>query len=66
MSSPTPGASRFVYQVPDYLLPPDVEQLEVLVTLYEGHAPEVAMRPTLGGVGVRVWGPPLELTRAER
>lgn len=45
-----------------------LDELEVLVTTYpdldnEQAPPEVAVRPAEAGIGLRVWGPPLELVR---
>ena len=64
MTEPT---RAYVYRVDLDTLPPDFDGLEVLVTVYpnvdnEHAAPEVAMRPTIDDIGLRVWGPPIELT----
>lgn len=58
--------SRYVFKVSDDELPPTFDELEVLVTVYDNvdneHAPpEVALRPSIDGAPLRVWGPPLEL-----
>ena len=45
-----------------------LDELEVLVTVYDDvdneHAPpDVALRPSVDSIALRVWGPPLELVR---
>lgn len=60
---------HYVYRAGDDLEGTDLEGLEVLVTLYddpaEDPAPEVALRPTIDGHALRVWGPPLELRQRD-
>ena len=60
------AARSFVFRVDLDTLPPDFDGLEVLVTLYpdvdnEQAPPEVALRPQIASIALRVWGPPLEL-----
>jgi len=60
------AARSFVFRVDLDALPAAYDGLEVLVTVYpdvdlEGAPPEVALRPTIDDIGLRVWGPPLEL-----
>lgn len=60
------GVRSFVFRVDLEALPPEYDGLEVLVTLYpnvddEQAPPEVALRPQLDAIALRVWGPPLEL-----
>ena len=63
------SSRAFVYRVDLEALPPDYDGLEVLVTVYDNvdneHAPpEVALRPQIDAIALRVWGPPLELVSA--
>ena len=62
------AARRFVFAVPEDQVPEvaDLDGLEVLVTIWPGtDPPEVALRPTIAGAALRVWGPPLECTRRD-
>jgi hypothetical protein len=52
----------YVYRVPDDALPEHFDELEVLVQVYAEGPPEVALRPSIDGIALRVWGPPLALT----
>jgi hypothetical protein len=54
----------YVFAVPPDTYSGDLDGLEVLVSLYDNGPPEVALRPTVAGFAVRVWGVPLELKQA--
>jgi len=56
----------YVYRVDPEVLPAELDGLEVLVRDVPDDVPEVCIRPSVAGYAIRVWGPPLELVRAER
>ncbi len=54
----------YVFAVPPDTYSGDLDELEVLVQVYDDGSLEVALRPTVAGYAVRVWGVPLTLKQA--